>query len=336
LAGLLVLAVPATAHADAASPSDWRSEIVSVTPATDAVTVTIEGGDAFVRIEVDPGHEVVVEGYADEPYLWIDAGGVVHENQHSPATYYNQNRSGVAELPPQADPTAEPDWKVVGDDGAWSWHDHRAHWMGGSPPPGMSAGDSLTETVVPISVDGVATEITVRTTLAGSPSPFPALVGALVGLALVGSTLMPRRSLPIALAILPVAGAATIVGLVQYRSLPPETGPRLIWWVPPLIAAICGVALLVARRASVYVHIGLALIAASQLLLWGWSRRTGITRAVLPTSLPFWLDRMVTAAALASGLALIAVTVFELVRLVQRSNTQSQRADPITAPSRTP
>jgi hypothetical protein len=336
LAGLLVVAAPATVHADAAGPSDWRSEIVSVTPATDAVTVTIEGGDAFVRIAVDPGHAVVVEGYADEPYLWTDGDGVVHENQRSPATYYNQNRSGVAELPPQADPAAEPDWKVVGDDGAWAWHDHRAHWMGGSPPPGMSAGDSLTETVVPISVDGVATEITVLTTLIGSPPLWPAVVGAVVGLALVGLTLMPRRSLPVPLAIVPVAAAATIIGLIQYRSLPPETGPRLIWWVPPLIAAVCGLALSVAHRASVLVRSGLVLISASQLLLWGWTRRTGITRAVLPTSAPFWLDRMVTAAALAAGLALIAVTVFALARLVQRPDGSSQPADRITVPSRTP
>jgi hypothetical protein len=57
---------------------------------------------------------------------------------------------------------------------------------------------------------------------------------------------------------------------------------------------------------------------------------------VLPTSAPFWLDRMVTAAALAAGLALIAVTVFALARLVQRPDGSSQPADRITVPSRTP
>jgi hypothetical protein len=331
------VAAPATAHADAAGPSEWRSEVVSVTPATDAVTVTIEGGDAFLRIQVEPGHAVVVEGYADEPYLWIDGDGIVHQNQRSPATYYNQDRAGVSELPPQADPTAEPDWHVIGDGGAWSWHDHRAHWMGGSPPPGMSPGDSLAETVVPIAVDGVATEIAVRTTLVGSPSPWPAITGAVIGLALVGLTLLPGRRLPVALAILPVAGAAAIVGLVQYRSLPPETGPRPIWWIPPLIAAGCGLALLFVRRASTFARAALALIAASQLLLWGWSRRTGLTRAVLPTSAPFWFDRLVTAAALAAGVALIAVTVLELVRLVgQGASAAMPASGDVTARSRTP
>ena len=332
-----MLAAPATAYADAAGPTEWRSEIVSVTPPTDAVSVTIEGGDAFVRIVVEPGHDVVVEGYADEPYLWIDGDGVVHENRRSPATYYNRNRNGVSALPPQADPSAEPDWGVVGDDGAWAWHDHRAHWMGGSRPPGMSPGDSLTETVVPISVDGVMTEITVLTTLVGSPSPWPAITGALLGLALVGLTLLPRRRLPVALAIIAVAIAATIVGLVQFRSLPPETGPRLIWWIPPLIAVVCGSALLFVRRAATFVRAGLVLIAASQLLLWGWSRRTGLTRAVLPTTAPFWLDRLVTAAALASGIALVAVTLLELGRSVrQPADRATLTPGDVTAPSRTP
>src|SRR5262249_15451425 len=150
-----------TAFADAAKPTDWRSEIVSVLPATDAVTVSIEGGDSFVRIEVAPGHDVVVEGYANEPYLWIDKDGVVHENLHSPATYYNRNRSADVTLPPEANADAEPDWKVVGHGGAYAWHDHRAHWMGGAPPASMHAGDSLPTTVVPITVDGVPTQITV-------------------------------------------------------------------------------------------------------------------------------------------------------------------------------
>ena len=66
---VVVVGAPAAAFADAARPSDFRSEIVSVLPATDALTATIEGGDSFVRIEVAHGHDVKVEGYAGEPYL---------------------------------------------------------------------------------------------------------------------------------------------------------------------------------------------------------------------------------------------------------------------------
>jgi hypothetical protein len=174
---LILLAAPGTAHADAASPSEWRSEITSIEPDTGALTATIEGGDAFVRIEVGRGHEVIVTGYAGEPYLLIDADGVVHENRHSPATYYNRSRDGIVELPAVADPAADPDWVVVGDGGAWAWHDHRGHYMGGSPPPDMSPGDSLPESRIPLTVDGAPAEIVVVTTLVADPSIWPAVLG---------------------------------------------------------------------------------------------------------------------------------------------------------------
>ena len=293
--GIVVVAVPSAAFADAAKPSDFRSEIVSVLPATDAITATIEGGDSFVRIEVAPGHDVVVEGYADEPYLWIDADGVVHENQHSPATYYNRSRAGVPTMPPQADATATPDWKVVGHGGTYAWHDHRAHWMGGNPPSDMHPGDSRPPQVVPLTVDGVPTEITVLITLVASPSPWPAIAGGVIGAVLVLAAAAPRRRLPAWVAIVIVGGAATVVGLVQYMSLPPETGPRWSWWVPPVIATVCGAALPFVPRSAPWLRAAFVLVAGAQLLLWGWTRRSGLVKPVLPTSAPFWLDRLVSA-----------------------------------------
>ena len=79
-------AAPQPVLADAAGPTDFRSEVLSVTPATDAITVSIEGGDAFVRVVVEPGHEVIVPGYEGEPYLRISADGTVEENLRSMAT----------------------------------------------------------------------------------------------------------------------------------------------------------------------------------------------------------------------------------------------------------
>jgi hypothetical protein len=290
------------------------------------VTATIEGGDSFLRIEVEPGHEVYVEGYAGEPYLWIDADGVVHENRHSPATYYNRNRSGVAELPPEADPNAEPDWKVVGDGGAWAWHDHRAHWMGGGPPSGMEPGDSRPPMVVPLTLDGVPTEITVVVTLVASPSPWPAIAGGAIGVVLVLAAAAPRRRLPEWVVIVTVGAAASIIGLVQYMSLPPETGPRWSWWVPPVIAVICGAALPFVPRSARWLRAAFALVAGAQLLLWGWSRRSGLTKPVLPTSAPFWLDRLVSAMALTAGIGLVIVTIVELAREIRAGSRQPQPA----------
>ena len=64
-----VLAPPAAA--DPARPGDVRSEVTSVTPATEGITAEVVGGDSFLRIRVEAGRAVVVMGYEDEPYLRI-------------------------------------------------------------------------------------------------------------------------------------------------------------------------------------------------------------------------------------------------------------------------
>ena len=325
-AGIGLVAIPSVAFADAAAPSDFESEIVSILPETDALTATIEGGDSFIRIEVAPGHEVHVEGYAGEPYLWIDRDGAVHENRRSPATYYNRTRSGTATLPPEADAEAQPDWQAVADGGAWAWHDHRAHWMGGDPPAGMRAGDSLPPTIVPVTVDGVPTEITVVTTLVASPSPWAAVAGAVLGGLLVLAAASPRRLLPQWVVIVAVGAAAGMIGLVQYLSLPSETEPRWSWWVLPVVATVCGVALRFVPRSARWVRAALVLVAGAQLWLWGWTRRSGLTKPVLPTSAPFWLDRLITATALTAGIGLVVLTVVELARELRARSPEPQPA----------
>ncbi len=324
--GIAVVAVPSAAFADAAAPSDFKSEIVSITPDTDALTATIEGGDSFIRIEVAPGHEVYVEGYAGERYLWIDADGAVHENVHSPATYVNRSRSGTDTLPPEADADAEPEWKLVGDGGAYAWHDHRAHWMGGAPPADMRPGDSLQPLVVPLTVDGVPTDITVLVTLVAAPSPWPAIAGGVLGLLLVIAAAPPRRLLPQSAVIVVVGAASSAVGLVQYMSLPAETGPRWIWWVPPVIATACGAALPFVPRSAPWLRAAFGIVAGAQLLLWGWSRRSGLTTPVLPTSAPFWIDRLVSAAALTAGIGVVALAVIELSREIRARAPRPQPA----------
>jgi hypothetical protein len=328
VAGGLILGIPGTAHADAAAPSEWRSEVVSIEPDTGAVTASIEGGDSFVQIEVEGGHEVVVTGYAGEPYLLIDGDGVVYENRRSPATYYNQSRDGIAELPAEADPSADPEWVAIGDGGTWSWHDHRGHYMGASPPPGVAPGDSLPETRIPLTVDGGPVEIVVVTTLVASPSMWPAVLGGLAGALLVAAAAAPRRSLPVGVLVVALGGIASAVGLAQYASLPAETGPRLIWWIPPVVATACGIGILGLRSKAPFVRLGLLLVAASQLFVWGWVRRLGLVRGVLPTSVPFWIDRAVTAAALVVGVGLLVLGVVDLIRLARQGSVARSMAAP--------
>ena len=67
LVWLGLLAGPAAA--DAARPGDVRSQVTAVTPSSAASTPEVLGGDSFLHLRVDPGTQVVVIGYQDEPYL---------------------------------------------------------------------------------------------------------------------------------------------------------------------------------------------------------------------------------------------------------------------------
>ena len=88
--GVLAALAPAgVALADPAGPTDYGSQITSIEPPAPEIDVEIVGGDSFLRLIVEPGNEVVVTGYAQEPYLHFDPAGVVTENQRSPATYLN-------------------------------------------------------------------------------------------------------------------------------------------------------------------------------------------------------------------------------------------------------
>lgn len=306
-----VLAPAGVAFADPAGPTDFETTITSVEPAVPGVEVSVVGGDSFLRLDVEPGIEVVVLGYQQEPYLRIRPDGVVEENQRSPATYLNADRYGGATPPAGADPTLAPNWRQIGSGGTWSWHDHRAHWMSPDPPPDAQPGEEIQATTVPLVVDGTPVAVSVRTTLLPEPSQVPLLVGAAAGGALVLLALV-RRVRP-AWALLGVALAATGIGVWQYRSLPPETGPLLVWWLLPAVAAASLlVALVLGRRLVSY---ALVLLAALELAVWVWLRRDGAFRAVIPTDAPFWLDRGVMAAtAVASVFVALgaAVAMFRL------------------------
>lgn len=319
LLALATAAAPGVVHADAAGPTDWRSEVVSVSGGAlaELIEVSIEGGDAFVRIAVRPGHTVTVLGYDGEPYLWIDPAGTVYENRRSYATYYNRTRDGSGEIPAGVDPQAAPVWEQIGAGGAWAWHDHRAHWMGDEPPAGMEPGDSLPPTIVPLEVDGTRVEITVVTRLVATPSWWPSVAGAAVGAVLVAFALTAGWRLD-GMAIVVLAGAAVAIGAAQYVSLPSETGPRPVWWLLPAVSLVCGVALAARRRWASVVGLGLTAVAASELVVWAMIRRGTLTSGVLPTDAPFWLDRAVTAACASGGIALLAATLTRSARLLRQ------------------
>jgi len=252
-----------------------------------------------------------VLGYGGEPYVRVNANGTVEENRLSPATFYNQTRYGgvvPSDVTTESALQQPAEWSGVGSDGTWAWHDHRAHLMSAEPLIGMEPGDQLAPEFIEILVDGEPVTVEVVTTLQAAPSRWPSVAGVLVGLATMGLVLIgalrngPTAGLAVSAAV--VAGSSVIVGVAQFVSLAPETDPLMTWWLLPTLALMASLGA-VWVRSSLW-RAALVALAGLQLLVWAVPRRHALTRAILPTDLPYWVDRAVTAAVIPAALALIA------------------------------
>lgn len=299
------LATASPASADPPRPTDYRSEVTGVEPATDAVEPRVVGGDAFLELEVAEGHEVVVPGYGDEPYLRFLPDGTVERNRRSEATYLNDDRQGAVAIPAQADNDAEPEWEEVAGGGAYAWHDHRIHWMGAGTPPGAEPGEVVQSWTVTVEVDGTPTEVRGELVLASEVSPVPWValgLAAAAAVALVGR----RRGFGTAeVATLVAAAGALVVGWGQFSVVPAGAGTEPLLVAVPLAGLAAAVVALVVRRRTVALTAVLA--GAAAVVGWGLLRVDVLWTPVLPTELPFAFDRAVTAAAL--GLAVVAAAL---------------------------
>lgn len=308
-----------TAFADPPRPTDYRSEIVSITPAVDGLRARILGGDSFIELDA-PGLDVMVRGYEGEPYLHFGADGTVSENQRSPARWLNQDRYSTTTVPPEADADAPPEWKAVGSGGRYAWHDHRTHWMADVPPLGLGPGDQVLDSVIPIAVDGRDVEIAVRSIWMPAPSRAPWLVAGVVA-AVVGAAAAAsggRRPRVLVVAAVVASVAALVAGGWQTWSLPSETGPPLTHWVLPLVAVVVA-ATASASRWSDFTVRSLTLVAGVQLAVWAVLRIGVLNHAILPTSAPFWLDRVLTASAGVLAVVVVYGSIVPIVRLVAGS-----------------
>ena len=318
-----LLASPDVARADAAGPTDYRSEITRVatadgSPVPTGFVISVVGHDSFLLLSVEPGTAAEVPGYEGEPYLRFDADGSVFENRLSFSTIYNQDRYGSVERPDYVDHSAAPEWIRVDNDGSYAWHDHRIHYMDPRPPIGAQPGDVIIETSVPIQIDDVAVEVNVESTLLESNSPIAMIVvSALIA---IGGGLMLLRRPPVALAQTALASALTAfaAGIGWFLSAPSDTDPSLSWLLLPATGAIAAAfALIAARRARAFLANGAALIAAVQLATWIPTRLDSYTAALIPTALPQWLDRGMTAAVVGVVVALAASAITALLRPLQ-------------------
>ncbi len=303
--GLVLWAGPA--GADAAEPGDFSSEVTSVEPDPGGFTVETAGGDSFLALTVDEGTEVVVLGYEGEPYLRFSADGTVEQNLSSPATYINDDRYGANDLAPERlqgvdVTTLEPDWEEVATDGSFAWHDHRTHEM--RPDSPVPRGESYAWSApVLLEVDGTPVEVNGEITFADDVSPLPwfalALLVAVAMVLLAGR--LPEFVPPLEVAV--VALLATGVAWVGYSGQPAAAGASVVPAVVGIVALLLGgLAIVVERLRTVCLLAG-----GVFLTTWAVFRLGVLSNPVLPTTVPFGFERLVTALALGVGVGAVVV-----------------------------
>lgn len=329
LVWVAILVSAPTALADAAGPTDYRSEILSVEPAVSSVELEIIGGDSFLRLTQLEPVVVEVSGYFAEPYLRFDADGTVVENRRSPSKWQNEDRYGTEDqLPSFVDKEAPPQWKRVALNGDFSWHDHRIHWMNTVKPPGAAPGDQILEQVIPLVIDGQAVKVTVGSWLLEGPSPFPALLGLIVGAPLAMLGLKGGRLALSTVGVL-AAASALLVGTIAWRSVPRETEPEQWLWLLPAMALAAILMVMMLRNSlatTVYLD-GLGVVCGVSLIAWVITRSDALLRALIPSNVPDWFDRFTIAAAAMTGLVIAARSLFGLARPA-RLMDQSDPFDP--------
>jgi hypothetical protein len=183
----VALAAPDPGVAHEGNPN-FRSTVTSAPPVVEASMLNY---DDSLQLRVEPGHELVVRGYEDEPYVRFRPDGTVEVNRNSPAYYLNEDRFADVETPDVADAEAKPQWEEAGAHGTYAWHDHRAHYMAQGVPSQVTDESEETKIFdwsVPVELDGRNTEVEGTLTWVGDDGGgAPIVLVAGLGLAVLGS-----------------------------------------------------------------------------------------------------------------------------------------------------
>jgi hypothetical protein len=316
-----VAAVPADAHAvGGAQASNYQTRILSIEPMMSGLQVEVADAGARLRVRNRTGREVMVLGYAGEPYLRVGPAGVF-ENRRSPATYLNRVRVNPAPPPPDASADAAPLWRRIGDGDTVTWHDHRAHWMGATDPPAVKATPNRSQVVVPswqveLQVGSQHVRVSGDLRWIPGPSPWPWLATAIAWLLLVLVAANQRRWPQLLVVLTGLLIAVDVVHTVGIwrgtsASAGSEAAASLGSWAGWILGALAIHRLLGRhpRRAGIYLVMGGVLMAD----VGGFGDLGSLYRSQLAVALPDPVARALVAATLGLGVGL-AVSGFRLAR----------------------
>ncbi len=197
LASVVVVAAPADAHTiTGVAPTDYRSEVIGVSPRLPGVSVRLLDLGNRVEVVNRGTTDVVILGYQGEPYLRVGPSGSF-ENTRSPAVVLNKVGATSTTAPTNPAPSGPPVWHRTSEGRSARWRDRRTRWEGPAPPAVKSAPDQR-HVVVPQWLIGLR-QGTQGATVSGSityvpgPSPVPWLaVAGLLLVATAGGALVRR------------------------------------------------------------------------------------------------------------------------------------------------
>lgn len=286
-------------------PTNYLSTVTSSLRDVEGVEFAIAGGDAFLTVEVEPGHTASVPGYFDEGYLLIAADGEVELNTSSPAYYINQDRWGEVPVPAGVDANDPPTWSTIRDDGTYAWHDHRVHWMSLDRPPIVSGDERqlIFPWEVPFTLDGSELIVSGELEWIPSLSPIPAILAGVIAIG------------PLVLWGLANARARGALALGGWFSVAAVETAHLVSAQPATRSFPFGVVIAVGGLAAFATWLYLRgepregswayWVLTAGLFAWSIGAFSALTHPVLPAGLPDLLQRLLTAIALWTGLGLV-------------------------------
>jgi hypothetical protein len=152
----VMFGVPA-ASADSApagqQPGDaryYRSSVLAVQPEVPGLTVSVGEAGQVTLVNLT-GQEVVVPGYAGEPFLRITGGRMVLRNRAALTTALTEGRTPGPTTGPDGEPLLE--WEHLSHDGRFTWADVRTTWSAPERPPVVRQDEHAEHRVVDWALD---------------------------------------------------------------------------------------------------------------------------------------------------------------------------------------